>query len=188
MNIYTKNGDQGNSTLINGKQIPKYDERFHLLGSIDELTSQIGMVKIKSDHRLQANLTHIQKLLMTIMASVADTTNPDYLLDETEVTWLEQQIDQIEQSFPRKKEFILPGETELSTRLDVARTVCLCCSNRYGCRPGSDFEGYPRSRGISRSVTHHRLRSVYQPRFEGHREIKNLFEFLIRLEFLSKRL
>lgn len=124
MNIYTKNGDQGNSTLINGKQIPKYDERFHLLGSIDELTSQIGMVKIKSDHRLQANLTHIQKLLMTIMASVADTTNPDYLLDETEVTWLEQQIDQIEQSFPRKKEFILPGETELSTRLDVARTVC----------------------------------------------------------------
>ncbi len=82
------------------------------------------MVKIKSDHRLQANLTHIQKLLMTIMASVADTTNPDYLLDETEVTWLEQQIDQIEQSFPRKKEFILPGETELSTRLDVARTVC----------------------------------------------------------------
>ncbi len=32
MNIYTKNGDQGNSTLINGEQIPKYDERFHLLG------------------------------------------------------------------------------------------------------------------------------------------------------------
>ena len=124
MNIYTKNGDQGNSTLMDGKQTPKYDDRFHLLGSIDELTSQIGMAKLKSDSRLKTNLTRIQKLLITVMASVADIANPAYFLEETEVTWLEQQIDQIERSFPRKKEFILPGETDLSTRLDVARTVC----------------------------------------------------------------
>lgn len=123
MSVYTKNGDQGTSALMNGRRLPKYDERFHFLGSVDELTSQLGSVKVVADMRLRDNLIRIQQKLMLIMASVADPYNRSYLLEKGETAWLEQEIDRLESSFPRKKEFVLPGGCELSARLDVARTI-----------------------------------------------------------------
>lgn len=124
MKIYTKNGDRGMTTLMSSTQISKADERVAALGTIDELTSAIGLAKamIKCEI-LRGKLERIQKNLITLMAGIAAPRNVKFVLDATEIEFLESQIDKMEDSFPRKKEFILPGGCELSARIDFARTV-----------------------------------------------------------------
>ncbi|MDD3220691.1 MAG: cob(I)yrinic acid a,c-diamide adenosyltransferase [Lachnospiraceae bacterium] len=123
-NIFTKGGDKGMTTLKGAQSVSKTDNRIQLLGSIDELTSNLGVVKAESrDNRQREMLNQIQKNLMTIMAGIADPFNQKQRLSKTEVESLELEINRIEGSFPRKHEFILPGECMESAHLDVARTV-----------------------------------------------------------------
>lgn len=123
MKIYTKSGDQGMARLMNPNLISKADDRFDALGTIDELTSHIGMVKCLCGPDVQEKLSRIQQTLQIVMAGIADPRNRDYVISEAEVTFLETEIDNMENSFPREKKFILPGNCEKSARLDVARTV-----------------------------------------------------------------
>ena len=109
MNIYTKHGDRGTTSLANGMSVSKSDDRIELLGTIDELNSHIGLAKVLADASLKERLSHIQRNLMQIMAGVADPRNLDYRFTQDETSALEKEIDQIESSFPRAKEFVLYG-------------------------------------------------------------------------------
>lgn len=131
MGIYTKCGDEGKTSLMNIKNIAKTDDRIELLGTIDELSSAIGLAKAASDAALKEYLSHIQKELMQLMAGIADFKNPQYRLNETEVTTLEQEIDRLETAFPRAKEFVLYGGSELSARLDMARAIARRAERRF---------------------------------------------------------
>ncbi len=130
MKIYTKHGDGGMTTLMSATQISKADERIHALGVIDELTSQMGLVKAylftmntQDGAKCAAHFDRIQQVLMTIMAGIADPRNKKHTVTADETAFLESIIDIVEASFPRAHEFVLPGFCELSARLDVARTV-----------------------------------------------------------------
>ncbi|MBE5868801.1 MAG: cob(I)yrinic acid a,c-diamide adenosyltransferase [Lachnospiraceae bacterium] len=123
MNIYTKKGDFGQTSLGNGSTVLKTDDRIELLGIIDELNSQIGLAKVAAESWMQEELSHIQRTLMLIMAGIADSLKREYKLQETEIQKLEEWIDRIEGSFVREKGFVLYGGCELSARLDVARAV-----------------------------------------------------------------
>ena len=123
MNIYTRNGDRGTTSLMNGISVSKSDDRIELVGTIDELNSFIGLAKVLADASLKESLSHIQRNLMQIMAGVADPRNMDYRFSADETKALEEEIDRIENSFPRIKDFVLYGGCELSARLDVARSV-----------------------------------------------------------------
>lgn len=124
MNIYTKTGDNGMTSLMKIKNVSKSDDRIELLGTIDELTCHLGLIKTETKAPdSAAMLQKIQKTLMTIMAGIADPYNKDYKLPVEEVTVLEEEINRLESLFPRKKEFILPGECKDSAQIDVARTV-----------------------------------------------------------------
>lgn len=131
MKIYTKNGDKGTTSLMNGISVSKSDDRIELLGTIDELSSLIGLAKVLSEGALKKNLSHIQKNLMQIMAGIADPRDLNYRFSSEETDALEQAIDQTEQAFPRAKEFILYGGCELSARLDVARAVARRSERRF---------------------------------------------------------
>lgn len=131
MNIYTKKGDAGNTSLCNGLSISKSDDRIELVGTIDELNSFIGLAKVLADDAMKEDLAHIQRNLMQIMAGVADPRNLDFRFSSDETTTLEQEIDRMEQSFPRAKEFVLYGGCELSARLDVARSVARRAERRF---------------------------------------------------------
>lgn len=112
------------TTLMSSTKISKSDERVDALGSVDELTSNIGVAKsLITCEILRGKLERIQKLLITLMAGIASPRNAKYAIPEEEVTFLENEIDEMEDAFPRKKEFVLPGGCELSARLDVARAV-----------------------------------------------------------------
>ena len=123
MKIYTKKGDNGRTSLLNGQGVLKTDDRIELLGTIDELSSQIGLAKVLAGEQLRTELTHIQKNLMHIMSGVADPMKKDYRFNEKETETLEQWIDRTEDSFPRINDFVIYGGCEQSARLDVALAV-----------------------------------------------------------------
>lgn len=124
MSIYTKGGDRGTTSLVRTKNVSKSDDRIQLVGTIDELTSHLGLVKTMiEDEDAFHMLEKIQRSLITVMAGVADPYNKDYKLDEQAAEPLEQEIDRMEGLFQRPKEFILPGQCRLSAELDIARTV-----------------------------------------------------------------
>ena len=72
MDIYTKKGDSGWTSLLNGTRVPKYDERIELNGIIDELNSHLGLVKAAvSEEAFREEICTIQRNLMKIMSGVA---------------------------------------------------------------------------------------------------------------------
>ncbi len=130
MKIYTKHGDGGMTTLMSATRISKADERVAALGSIDELTSQMGLAKAYiADLRTDdgdicvGHFDRVQEALMKIMSGIAEPHNKKYELLSEETEFLEKIIDAVEASFPRERQFALPGYCELSARLDVARTA-----------------------------------------------------------------
>lgn len=124
MNIYTKNGDKGTTDLVRTKNVSKSDDRIGLVGTIDELTSHIGVVKtMLTDGETIRMLEKIQETLITVMAGVADPYNREYHINDDKTQLLEEEIDRMEGLFERPKKFILPGGTRLSAETDVARTV-----------------------------------------------------------------
>lgn len=124
MNIYTKNGDKGTTDLIRTKNVSKSDDRISLVGTIDELTSHLGLVKtMLDDPDVIRILEKIQGTLITVMAGVADPYNREYKINDDKTEVLEEEIDRLEGLFDRPKKFILPGACRLSAEIDVARTV-----------------------------------------------------------------
>ena len=111
--------------------VSKSDDRIELVGTIDELNSYIGHAKVISETRLKSSLTEIQRILMKIMAGVADPRNLDYRMTVQETSALEEKIDELEASFPRVKDFVLYGGCELSARLDIARAVTRRAERRF---------------------------------------------------------
>ena len=124
MNIYTKNGDRGTTDLIRSHNVSKSDDRINLVGTIDELTSNIGLCKsMITDPDTVRFLEKIQGTLITVMAGVADPFNHEYKINEDKTALLEEEIDRLEALFDRPRKFILPGACRLSAQIDVARTV-----------------------------------------------------------------
>lgn len=131
MKIYTKGGDKGKTSLMNGIRVSKCDARIELLGAIDELNSHLGLTKVIAEPKLQGRLSKIQRELMLIMGGIADPRNPEYRVSDEQIQVLEVEIDRMENSFPRPKLFVLYGGCEQSARLDVARAVARRAERRF---------------------------------------------------------
>ena len=137
--IYTKTGDAGNTSLIGGTKVPKSHLRIESYGTVDELNSYIGLVHDHlDDEHCRKVLMEVQDRLFTIGSSLACDPEkepklqiPD--LKEEDITWLEKEIDKMNDVLPAMKSFILPvGHITVSTT-HVARCVCRraerCCVN-----------------------------------------------------------
>jgi ATP:cob(I)alamin adenosyltransferase len=124
MKIYTKTGDGGTTSLYSGERVPKSDPRIEVLGSIDELTSHIGGLKVSLPNTpIAQELENIQKILIRLMGDVASTA-PDTWQDKEEaIRQLEKSIDKYMDAAGGFKGFILPGANPLSAKADIARTV-----------------------------------------------------------------
>lgn len=121
MNIYTKQGDTGYTSLLNGERVLKSDDRIELIGIIDELNSFIGLAKADSNNKMKKELSTVQEDLITIMAALADLPNDTYRINPERIIEMENEIDKLEKLFSRKSGFVLYGGCELSAKLDVAR-------------------------------------------------------------------
>ena len=131
MGIYTKTGDNGTTSLLNNARVPKFDERVELMGNIDELNSQLGLVKVLMCEKGTENIETIQKDLMQIMSGIADLSNAKYKVSDEMIAALEEKIDKTENLFPREHKFVLYGGCEASARIDIARAVARRVERRF---------------------------------------------------------
>lgn len=128
MKIYTKTGDSGETSLFGGQKVSKGSLRIDSYGTVDELNSIIGMA-LSHPHSSKTNelLNTVQQHLFILGADLATPHSREIRIDrisENEIKFLEQAIDQMEESLPPLKFFILPGGTETGSTLHFARTVC----------------------------------------------------------------
>lgn len=122
MKIYTKSGDTGETGLVGGIRVSKTSLRIDAIGEVDELNAAIGLCRAGLDLSL---LGSIQNWLFDLGSELASPGQERFHTigrNQTEV--LEQSIDEMEASLPPLKNFILPGGTEASARLHLARSVC----------------------------------------------------------------
>jgi ATP:cob(I)alamin adenosyltransferase len=122
--IYTKAGDRLTTSLPRNSRISKSDDRLQLLGTIDELTSALGIVRAESDcNDFKRFILRIQQNLMSIMGGTADGFMHTTLFPMHEVEILEKAIDKIENSYEHENHFVCPGDTLRGAHLDMARTI-----------------------------------------------------------------
>lgn len=147
--IYTKTGDRGMTSLIGGSKVPKSHLRIEAYGTVDELNSHLGLCRdLLDDPPSREMLLEIQDRLFTIGSSLACDPEKETGLSlpsiaEADIQVLEQAIDQMTESTPPLRSFILPGGHPVVSQLHIARCVCRRaerCSVRLDAEGGRDHE------------------------------------------------
>ena len=126
MKVYTKTGDEGQTSLLSKQRVYKDDARVEAYGTVDEVNSAMGLAKslIKPSwaidilHQIQLELISLNADLATDSLSVVD-----YRITQEHVTRLESQIDSLEQRRLPQRGFVTPGASTASAALDLARTM-----------------------------------------------------------------
>lgn len=118
MKIYTRTGDQGETSLFGGRRVAKNDPRIEAYGTVDELNSFLGAVAVDDIPAIQSDLFEIGAHL----ASPGTSRFPG--VDASRIEQLERSIDEMERELAPLTSFILPGGSPAAAQLHIARTVC----------------------------------------------------------------
>jgi|ERR1035437_5599393 cob(I)alamin adenosyltransferase len=120
--LYTKKGDDGKTNIFGCDQrLSKSSAITEALGCLDEINSYLGIIKTKVNDIKNKELIHrIQNDLFTIQAEVAGA---DKKIEDEEVKYLEEVINNIEKELPPIFFFLISGANEMSAHFDFARTL-----------------------------------------------------------------
>ena len=128
---YTKTGDQGQTSLIGGLRVAKYDNRVEAYGTVDELSAFIGVLYDQEGvtTEMRKVLDTIQNKLFTIESHFALDENSEVkkmipVLAADDVAFLEREIDAMNEQLPEQKSFVIPGGNLKASHAHVCRTVC----------------------------------------------------------------
>lgn len=127
--IYTKTGDKGQTSLIGGTRVPKYHDRIEAYGTLDELNSFLGLIRDQSVNDVVKDIIiEIQDRIFTAESLLAadPTAQVKTLprLTDEDISFLEKQIDKMNEVLPPLTKFILPGGHTTVSFCHIARTVC----------------------------------------------------------------
>jgi cob(I)alamin adenosyltransferase len=146
--IYTRTGDKGRTSLVGGVRITKGSARIEAYGTIDELTSHIGLLLayLPASDDDRELLVHIQSNLFVVGSHLATDLSqtplpPSGQLPEDEMEVLEQRIDQILDLLPEAQGFVLPGGTVAASQCHVCRTVCRRAERRIAALAETEIVG-----------------------------------------------
>lgn len=131
--IYTKRGDNGETSLVGGQRVMKDSLRIECFGTVDELNSFVGAAcyacrKSEPLAPLAAILLRVQHELFnlgSILATLPEDVGPKQPRVTTEdVKQLEIEIDAMNGDLPTLRSFVLPGGSEANVLLHQCRTIC----------------------------------------------------------------
>lgn len=134
--IYTRTGDQGMTGLVGGGRIKKAARRIETYGTLDELSSAIGVARAAlrpslaepRAARLDAWLAWTQDALFNLGSELAtlpkDRREGQASIHASDVAALERAIDDAERELPALASFIHPGGSMVGAQLHLARTIC----------------------------------------------------------------
>src|SRR3990167_4554437 len=130
MAFFTGRGDKGTTKLFDGpqgKRVSKSSPIFETLGMLDELNTLTGWCRVGAPRELKAGektvhdiLLDVQDHLFTLQAEVAGAPKS---VSQNSIDSMNTLVGGIEKSLPEVKSFLVPGGTEFSARLDIARAV-----------------------------------------------------------------
>jgi cob(I)alamin adenosyltransferase len=134
VSIVTKAGDQGETSLMYGRRVPKGDPRVAAYGAVDELTAALGLARAACDDKfVNEEILAVQKELINVMGELS--TMPEdrqrYVKDGftltgaavvDRVTAVIADLEKDKALYP--KDWVIPGENPTSAALDLARTTC----------------------------------------------------------------
>ncbi|EAZ95819.1 probable cobalamin adenosyltransferase [Flavobacteria bacterium BAL38] len=136
MKVYTKTGDSGTTALFGGTRVPKHHIRIESYGTVDELNSHIGLIRDQEMSDLYKNvLIEVQDRLFTVGAILATPPEKETLKNgqprlqnlgiiESDIVFLENEIDTMEEALPPMTHFVLPGGHTTVSYCHIARCVC----------------------------------------------------------------
>ena len=128
--VYTKTGDKGETSIIGGIRVKKSCERLEAYGTVDELSSHLGLLaSMLPDGEDKDLIIRIQNNLFSVCSNLATDQSQTPLYDSAklpdgEIEVLEQEVDKIMKLLPERQGFILPGGTQPAAQAHVGRTVC----------------------------------------------------------------
>ena len=132
MKIYTRKGDDGSTGLWYGGRVPKHAGRPDAYGSIDEAASALGLARSACERgsELYADVLRLQNELFVAGAELATAPEAAERLEAGVSRVTQEMVDRLEGDVDRYMErvelppkFVIPGGTELSARIDLARTA-----------------------------------------------------------------
>ena len=136
MKVYTKTGDSGTTALFGGTRVPKHHIRIESYGTVDELNSHIGLIRDQDMSDLYKNvLIEVQDRLFTVGAILATPPEKETMKNgqprlqnlgivESDIEFLENEIDRMEEALPPMTHFVLPGGHTTVSYCHIARCVC----------------------------------------------------------------
>jgi len=133
MKVYTKNGDGGETSLVDGSKVDKGNLRLEAYGTSDELNAFVGLLYIEIQKNFE-NSKSISELLRKIQndlfvvggqlsCSNSEISKKLPSLNSEAISQLESTMDIWDNELPPLKNFILPGGTQASALTHICRTV-----------------------------------------------------------------
>ena len=130
--IYTKNGDNGSTFLLFCEKVAKNDIRVECYGTIDECISFLGLAySVSTEKNISEIIIKIQRNLFILSTEIACPKEKYNRLKtkykttkKTMIDQLEKSIDKYQKLIPEINYFVLPGSSELSSYIDISRTIC----------------------------------------------------------------
>ena len=128
--IYTRGGDQGETSLTGGARVKKSSLRIEAIGTVDEANAVIGIARLQTvgSHAMAGPDTMLARIQNDLFDLGADLSTPAgdekaLRISAKQVERLEHEIDGLNASLQPLDSFVLPGGTELAAALHLARTV-----------------------------------------------------------------
>ena len=128
MKVYTKTGDKGTTSLVNGTRVGKDDIRLEAYGTLDELSAFIAVL-MDSTERFNDVFRHIQERLLVAECLLATDETSELRkqlpqMEESDVESIEKFIDEMNEGLKPLNSLIIPGGNLLASKCHVCRTVC----------------------------------------------------------------
>jgi cob(I)alamin adenosyltransferase len=131
--IYTRKGDDGTTSLWYGGRVAKTDPRTEAYGSLDEANSALGLARslcTEDQVDLQQTILSVQRDLFVAGAELPTAPEAAGRLEDGVSRITDEMVDALEPEIDRYMDqvempphFVVPGGTELSAALDLARAA-----------------------------------------------------------------
>jgi cob(I)alamin adenosyltransferase len=127
MRFFSGKGDEGKTAIIDGKRTYKNETVFELLGTLDEVSANLGLaISYCTDADVEGDLKYLQMALSRLMGLIASGKPPGQdskFKPMEEIQWLENKIEVYGAGSMPIRDFIQPGKTTLGAAVDISRTV-----------------------------------------------------------------
>lgn len=134
MTLYTRGGDAGDTSLLGGVRVPKDSLRIEVYGTLDEVTSTLGLVRATTRFDdLVSDISELQTEFIDVMGELASGPYDEsteaklprgrtFRIAGAQVARLEATIDRYQAERLPCNRFIRPGGSKAGAALDMART------------------------------------------------------------------